>query len=269
MKAIHAGAWSPVTTKHASPRHAKRTGYAIHASRTRKHPFRRAFGILLTLVVAAVIAVSGYFAFQGYRMYEDAAGALSLDAMAETIRTSDGFTPLEDMPVFYTEAVITVEDHRFRMHPGFDIIATSRALFNDIRAGAFVEGGSTITQQLAKNQFFTQDKTITRKFAEVFMAFDIERHFTKDQILELYLNSIYFGSGYYGIGQAALGYLGKTPADMTDAECALMAGIPNAPSAYDPTVNPGLAQQRRQQVIDKMVEHKVISPDQARQIAAA
>ena len=141
----------------------------------------------------------------------------------------------------------------FTSTPGFDILATGRALANDIRAGAIVEGGSTITQQLAKNEYFTQEQTIERKIAEIFMAFDIERHFSKDEILELYVNSIYFGDGYYGIGQAGQGYFGKSASDLTDYEATMLAGTPNAPSAYAPTVNPDLAAaQRQRQVLDKM-----------------
>ena len=103
---------------------------------------------------------------------------------------------------------MAVEDHRFYAHPGFDAIATARALVNDLKAGAIVEGGSTITQQLAKNQYFTQEQTVERKIAEVFMALTMEQHFSKRTILELYVNSIYFGDGYEGIGSASWGYFG-------------------------------------------------------------
>ena len=106
---------------------------------------------------------------------------------------------------------MAVEDHRFYAHPGFDVIATGRALVDDLKAGAIVEGGSTITQQLAKNQYFTQEQTVERKVAEVFMALTMEQRFTKREILELYVNSIYFGDGYEGIGNASVGYFGKEP----------------------------------------------------------
>lgn len=152
----------------------------------------------------------------------------------------------------YIDAVLAVEDKRFYKHPGIDPLAICRALYNDIRAGSYVEGGSTITQQLAKNQFFTQDKKISRKVAEMFMAFEIEKVYDKDTILELYLNSIYFGNGYNSVAEACRGYFGKEPMEMNFDECTMLAGIPNAPSAYNPLVNPDLAYQRQQQVIRKM-----------------
>ena len=138
----------------------------------------------------------------------------------------------------YIDAVLAVEDKRFYRHPGIDPIAIGRALINDIRAGAYVEGGSTITQQLAKNQFFTQDKKLVRKVSEMFMAFKIESVLDKDKILELYVNSIFFGNGYYCVGDASLGYFGKSPSEMDFDECMLLAGIPNAPSNYNPVASP-------------------------------
>ena len=145
-----------------------------------------------------------------------------------------------------------MEDKRFYSHVGIDPIAIGRALVNDIKAGAYVEGGSTITQQLAKNQFFTQDKKIVRKIAEMFMAFKIESVLEKDKILELYVNSIFFGNNYYCVGDAAEGYFGKTPSEMNFDECTLLAGIPNAPTNYNPQASPELARQRQAQVIEKM-----------------
>ena len=121
------------------------------------------------------------------------------------------------------------------------MIAIGRATINDIKELDFVEGGSTITQQLAKNIYFTQEKQITRKIAEVFMAFDIEKNYEKDEILELYLNTSYYGDGYYTIKEACKGYFNKELNEMTDYECILLAGIPNAPSIYAPTKNPELA----------------------------
>ena len=109
------------------------------------------------------------------------------------------------MPETYVQAVVAVEDHRFYEHFGLDLIAIGRALVNDIKAGRYVEGGSTITQQLAKNLYFSQEKTMNRKAAEVFLALELERNYTKDEILELYVNSIYFGDGYYNVGEASAG----------------------------------------------------------------
>ena len=163
---------------------------------------------------------------------------------------------------------MAVEDHRFYAHPGFDVIATGRALVNDLKAGAIVEGGSTITQQLAKNQYFTQEQTVERKVAEVFMALTMEQRFTKREILELYVNSIYFGDGYEGIGNASVGYFGKEPGALDAGECTLLAGIPNAPSAYALSENPDLARQRQCQVLKKLVAYDYLDEADARRIGA-
>lgn len=149
-----------------------------------------------------------------------------------------------------------------------DPLATLRALWNDIRAGAYVEGGSTITQQLAKNLCFTQEKELTRKVAELFVAFELERQYSKEEILELYVNSIYFGDGYYSIGEASRGYFQKEPSQLTPSECTLLAGIPNAPSVYSLTASPELARERQVRVVSRMVDAGFIGQAQAEAILA-
>ena len=163
------------------------------------------------------------------------------------------------MPELYLDAVVAVEDHRFEEHFGIDLIAIGRAAWNNLTSWGLQEGGSTITQQLAKNMYFTQKKSFIRKIAEVFMAFRLESSYTKDEILELYVNSIYFGDGYYCVRDASQGYFGKDPIDMTGYESTLLAGIPNAPSVYSLTANPDLAEQRQQYVIQQMVRYGYIS----------
>jgi len=121
-----------------------------------------------------------------------------------------------------------------------------------------LEGGSTISQQLAKNLYFPQDNTLERKIAEVFMALKIEREYEKKDVLEFYVNGIYYGSGYFCIYDAAQGYFNKKPIDMSDDECTLLAGIPNAPSVYSLDVNPDLARQRQEKVIECMLECRYI-----------
>lgn len=131
---------------------------------------------------------------------------------------------------------------------------------------SFVEGGSTITQQLAKNMYFTQEKKVTRKVAEVFMSIEIEKNYEKDEILELYLNTIYFGDGYYTVKEACKGYFDKKLDEMTEAEAILLAGIPNAPSIYAPTKNLELAKQRQRQVMKKMIEYGYLTQKEANAI---
>lgn len=218
---------------------------------------------LICLVLVIGICLGAVVAGQGYFMYKSALEKASLTQTVQSIRDKENYTTIDQIPQTYLEAVVSVEDHRFYNHFGLDPLAIGRALVNDIKAGAFVEGGSTITQQLAKNMFFNQEKELTRKAAEVFAALDIERNYTKDEILELYVNSIYFGSGYYCVRDASEGYFDKEPMEMTEYESTLLAGIPNAPSVYDPTVNPRLAQERQRQVISRMVKYGYFSPEEA------
>ena len=207
---------------------------------------------LLSFIFLCVIIAGGVLGYKGYEEYKKALSEESVKEMAARIEEQPNYTTIDELPQTYIDAVLSVEDKRFYDHFGVDPIAVGRAFFNDIKAGAYVEGGSTITQQLAKNQFFTQDKKISRKVAEMFMAFEIEKVYDKKTILELYLNSIYFGNGYNSVTEACRGYFGKEPIEMNFDECTMLAGIPNAPSAYNPLINPDLAWQRQQQVIRKM-----------------
>lgn len=209
---------------------------------------------ILIFLILALFLTAGYTVYKGYRGYREALEAMSVEEMGEKIMEQNHYTFLEDLPELYKKAVLAVEDHRFYSHPGIDPIAIGRALFNDLRTLSFAEGGSTITQQLAKNQYFTQDKNIFRKVSEIFMAFKIESVYDKDTILELYLNSIYFGNGYYSVADAARGYFDKTPMEMTEDECTLLAGIPNAPSAYNPLEHPERARRRQEQVLERVAD---------------
>lgn len=218
--------------------------------------------ILVKIVIVLLIAIASVgliITQKGYNMYKQAIEVAPLEVKIQEIKSKDNYTMLDEMPGIYKEAVIAVEDHRFYKHKGIDIIAIGRAIFNDIRTLSFAEGGSTITQQLAKNTYFTQEKEVTRKVAEVFMAFEIESKCPKELILELYLNTSYFGDGYETVKEASKGYFEKEPLQLTDYEATMLAGIPNAPSVYAPTKSLKLARQRQNQVLDKMVEHKYIS----------
>ncbi len=205
------------------------------------------------LTTAAVVFCFGFIvAGKGYDIYQEALEETSLQEMVEDIQSREGYTEYEELPEDYVDAVVAVEDKRFFSHFGLDPIAICRAVVNDLRAGAFVEGGSTITQQLAKNLCFNQDKELTRKAAEAFLALDLEKNYSKEEIFELYVNSIYFGDGYYDVASASRGYFGKEPEEMSEYESTLLAGIPNAPSVYAPTKNPHLAARRQMQVIRRM-----------------
>lgn len=210
--------------------------------------------IIFTIILVS-ISIGLLVVGNGYDMYKEAIENVPLKEKVASIKTKENYTKIKEVPQIYKEAVISVEDHRFYEHKGIDIIAIGRAAINDIRAMSFVEGGSTITQQIAKNIYFTQEKKFTRKIAEVFMAFEIEKNYDKDEILEIYLNTSYYGDGYTTVKEACKGYFNKNLNEMTDYEAILLAGIPNAPSVYAPTKNPGLAKQRQKQVMEKMVKY--------------
>ena len=222
------------------------------------------FAFACTVIAGCGFALAG----EGYGLYKNAVQEESLEAKVAEIRSQENFTSLEDMPETYVQAVVSVEDHRFYDHFGLDLIAIGRAVVNDIKAGRYVEGGSTITQQLAKNLYFSQEKTMSRKAAEVFLALEIEQKYTKDEILELYVNSIYCGDGYYSVGEASEGYFGKPASEMNDYECTLLAGVPNAPSKYAPSKNLALAEKRQQKVISRMEACGYITEEETTLMAA-
>lgn len=217
--------------------------------------------LLLCIVIFISIKVN-----EGYSLYKEAIEQVPLDKKIEEIKSINNYTKIDEVPDIYLKAVIAVEDHRFYSHNGIDLVAIGRAIFNDIINMSFVEGGSTITQQLAKNIYFTQEKKITRKIAEVFMAFEIEKNYSKNDILEFYLNTSYFGEGCYTVKDASKKYFDKLPIEMTDYESIMLSGIPNAPSVYAPTVNPELAKQRQLQVIQKMTKYDVLTEERAKEI---
>ena len=222
------------------------------------------FAFACTVIAGCGFALAG----EGYGLYKNVVQEESLEETVAEIRRQENFTSLEEMPETYVQAVVSVEDHRFYDHFGLDLIAIGRAVVNDIKAGRYVEGGSTITQQLAKNLYFSQEKTMSRKAAEVFLALEIEQKYTKDEILELYVNSIYFGDGYYSVGEASEGYFGKPASEMNDYECTLLAGVPNAPSKYAPSKNLALAEKRQQKVISRMEACGYITEEETTLMAA-
>ena len=174
---------------------------------------------------------------------------------------------LEEIPKPLLRAVVAVEDRRFRRHPGLDLIRNLGALIRDIQAGRLAQGGSTITQQLARNLFLTPEKTISRKLKEIFLALQIERRYTKDEILLLYLNQIYLGAGAYGVGAASEIYFNKPVSELTVGECALLAGLPQWPEGYQPFTHPDKALARRRIVLKAMVREDFLTSEEADRLA--
>ncbi|AFZ36862.1 penicillin-binding protein, 1A family [Stanieria cyanosphaera PCC 7437] len=165
---------------------------------------------------------------------------------------------LAEVPQILTQALIASEDRRFYDHDGIDFLGISRAAVSNVLAGSVVEGGSTITQQLSRMVYLNQQRTIWRKLQEVIIASQIEGRFNKQEILECYLNSVYFGAGAYGVADAAWVYFGKSLNELTLSEVATLVGIVPAPSLYSPINNPELAQQRRNIVLNKMAQQGLI-----------
>ena len=167
--------------------------------------------------------------------------------------------PLDRISPNLIKAVISVEDQRFYDHNGVDLIRVAAAVVRNFQEGRRAEGGSTITQQLARQSFLTRDKTYRRKIKEVILAANIERAYDKKDILALYLNKVYFGDGYYGVEAASLGYFGKHASELSVPEAALLAGLIQSPSSYAPTVNPERALARRNIVLQAMVNNGVLA----------
>ena len=223
---------------------------------------------LLWLFLVILVIVAGVQIKGGYDKYQQALADRPLTDVLEELQGKENYMQYERVPEIYYKALVAVEDRRFYKHNGFDIIGTTRAIYNDIRAKELLEGGSTISQQLAKNLYFPQDNTLQRKIAEIFMAMKIEREYEKEDVLEFYVNGIYYGSGYYSIYDASKGYFGKEPKDMTDYECTLLVGIPNAPSVYSLDVRPDLAEQRQKKVVECMVDVEYITEEEGNLILA-
>lgn len=180
----------------------------------------------ILIILFILILLAGTFAFLiGYGYYSNTLHEKSLTERVEEVTSKEHYLSFDELPKNYINAVIAVEDHRYYNHGPIDPIGIARALYTNIRDGEFDEGGSTITQQVAKNVIFNQDKTLIRKLGEVFGAFDLEKNYSKDEILALYVNSSYFGDGYYCIYDASMGYFNKEPKDLNLDEASMLAGI--------------------------------------------
>ncbi|WP_409274204.1 transglycosylase domain-containing protein [Neobacillus sp. SCS-31] len=179
-----------------------------------------------------------------------------------TANKSEGI-PIKEVPEHMKNAVIAIEDHRFYKHNGVDLIGITRAFFKNLMAGSVVEGGSTITQQLTKNAILDSEKTYSRKLKEAFLAREIENEYSKDEILQMYLNTIYFGDGAWGINRAAKKYFGKEAKDLTLGESAMLAGLIKAPSALNPYKHLEKAIDRRNVVLGMMAKHGYITNEEA------
>ena len=221
---------------------------------------------IIIFIALIILLIGAFITYQGYSIYKTAIEEVSIKDKIAQIQSEENYTKLDQLPQFYKDAVVIVEDRRFYNHGALDYRGIARAIWTNIKSLELREGGSSITQQVAKNIYFTQEKTALRKIAEIFMAFELEKTCDKDTILEIYVNTSYFGSGYYGIKEASIGYYDKEPIDMNEYESSMLAGVPNAPSAYDPSKHPDLAEQRQEQVLDKLVRYEYITEKEKEEI---
>lgn len=185
--------------------------------------------LLLTIVFCFVICIGVI----GYE-YKTTIPKYNIDDTLLSIRAQDQYTPLGEINQTFLDALVAIEDRRFYKHSALDFISLGRALLTNLNSGDIEQGGSTITQQLAKNVFLGAEQTLSRKVNEMFVAFYLEQHYTKDEILELYVNVIYYGNGNTGIYAASTNFFDKLPSDLDFSESTLLAGYPQAPSIIAP-----------------------------------
>jgi len=266
---LQSGRYEPPMTKKTSlilKKRAKKTNTGkIRAV------FRWIFFISLLCVVAGAAALAGLYFYIAEGLPQIGSLKDYRPPVITTIYSDDNrkigefykerriVVPLSDISPMLKAAFIAAEDARFYQHEGIDFVSILRAFFKNIEAGAIVQGGSTITQQVAKSFFLTPERSYRRKIKEAILAYRIEKALSKDEILYLYLNQIYLGHGAYGIQAAAENYFGKSAKDLNLAECAMLAGLPQAPSAYSPFRHPEKAKERQIYVINRMVAEGFIT----------
>lgn len=221
---------------------------------------------ILTLILVIIIFIVGYFVKSGYDYYQKAMNEMSLVDRVKNLKESDGYVELENISKEYLDAVISVEDKRFYEHKGIDIYALGAATVYNYQNKKIAFGGSTISQQLAKNLCLNQSKSALRKIAEIFATLDIEKNYSKDDILEMYVNIAYFGDGYYGIGNATEGYFSKQPDEIDLNEATLLAGLPNAPSIYQLSNDNNGTYLRQIVVINSMVKNGYLAEDKGQEL---
>ncbi|NUT01458.1 MAG: PBP1A family penicillin-binding protein [Sphingomonas sp.] len=246
-----------------------------------RRPFATALKIVIYVALVSLLAlfVAVAIAYANLPSYSDLSRRSDLGQMIR-VRASNGavlvnigpsfgqWLPYEQIPAEMRAAMIAVEDKRFRSHLGVDPVGVARAAKVRVDTGRWAQGGSTITQQLARNIFLTNSRTFGRKVKEGILALAIERKFSKNQILELYLNRVYFGGGAYGIDAASRRFFGHSARTLSLGEAAIIAGLVKAPSNYSPTADVEAARDRSRVVLQTMVENGFVSPDRAAQVDA-
>ncbi|QIK69999.1 transglycosylase domain-containing protein [Erysipelothrix sp. HDW6C] len=220
-------------------------------------------------LIAIIVLVCGIIVFRGHQQYLAVINDKSLSDTVDAVENKQEFVHLDAMNPLFISATINTEDSRFYTRKAIlDFEALGRATLQNLRAKSLVEGASTIPQQVAKNLYFEETTTFTRKVAEYFVTRDLLQNYSKDEILELYLNMNYYGDGFYGIYDASYGYFKVHPKDLNDGQATLLAGLPQAPSYYALSTNFEGARERQKHVLSRMVDEGIITQQQADDIFA-
>ncbi len=221
--------------------------------------------LILAVILCICIIISIFFGL-GYFNHLRVTDETSIQDKVEEIKKQSSYVSLDEISDYLLDATVAVEDHRFYKHNGVELRSMVRAFLQNILAGEIVGGGSTITQQLAKNLYYSYDQSYLRKFSEIFTAYALEKELSKDEILELYLNVINYGDNHIGISQAAEGYFRKKPMDLTLEEATLLAGLPQSPSNYQLSNHYEAAKKRQEQVLEAMAKENMISESEINSI---
>lgn len=217
--------------------------------------------VLITLLVLGLLLLAA-----GYIQYRIVIAQTPLSEAIAKVQANENYVPIDKIDPFFLQAVVAVEDRRFYQRTGLDVRAIGRALWTNLKNFDWLEGGSTIGQQVGKNLYFDYRFNILRKVAEVFLLYDIENLISKDETLELYVNMNYYGDGYTGIKRASVGYFNRQPDDLTLGQASLLAGLPQSPSRFQLSNHFDRAKVRQKKVLNDMVETGVITEQHAEEI---
>ncbi len=217
-------------------------------------------GILMILLIMAGTLLAGYGYYIAEKVRDEAIREKPLEEAVSAYTEKEGYLTYEAIDPDFVNAVVAVEDKRYFERDGYDFIALARAIYNNLRYGNLIEGGSTIPEQIAKNLYFgTADRELDEKLAGILIMHDLEEKYTDEELFALYANMNYYGDGYYGLKNAAEGYYGLSASDLSLAKAAMLAGLPNAPSAYQLSTGYEYAKKRQKKVLQCMLKNEYIS----------
>lgn len=221
--------------------------------------------LILSILVACLIIAIGYLFIQ-YLNYQQLIKEKPLEQVIETVQSKDDYVSYDDISFWLVQSVVSGEDKRFFDRSGLDFRALARSIFVNIKEQRFVQGGSTIPQQLAKVLYFDMNQSLDEKVQQVFFLYDLEAKYSKEEIFEIYINSIYLGQGYTGIYQASTGYFNVLPIELDLNESSLLAGLIPAPSVYNPVDNPEIAKEKQVYILQVLLDRDIITPQQFNEV---